>query len=293
MNQLYQNRCQIDLWQQVLGFRVNPGEKFANPFRRDTSPGCYLNWYKDVLLLIDWASDWNHISVVSACMRSKNFTKDQAYAYLLNKTEYTESKAKPVFIKDPVKLEYQAGYFSKADVAYWGQYGIKIEDLEKDGVVRTSKVSINGKEFKTYDPSFAYVYEDRLKLYRPQNKWKWISNTTLDDIPGFKTNKPTLIVEKSYKDYRVSKNLIEKLDLNIEVTHRVSEHPNYGKSVLENGDMIRISVFDNDAAGLAMLRKSELKHPNIQTFFHTQAKDTSSVFLEYGESALQNSILYA
>jgi hypothetical protein len=156
------------------------------------------------------------------------------------------------------EIFYTAKEYNRDDRLHWSKFLIKIEELLEDQVYSLRNFTvINDKgrrTFTAYKHCYAIDFLDAVKIYQPYSKeYKWITNCTenhIGNIDNLPASADELIIQKSYKDHRVLRNL--KLDLN--VCWFSSEGVIPSIEILQNL-LLRfklITVFyDNDAAGIA------------------------------------------
>src|SRR5690606_12979161 len=109
-------------------------------------------------------------------------------------------------------------HFDKFDYDYWtGRYKIPLTlanffDVRADSKVHMVKKSGDERtcyEIAGYNPMYSYQIDDKFKIYRPfspDKKYKWLSNTRIDNIQGMKQlpeRGELLIITSSLKDCMV------------------------------------------------------------------------------------------
>lgn len=167
------------------------GQKFCNPLRVDRRPGCRLFLYDGLVLLQDFGYPMFHGKTVLGIAKLTN-----------TKLEYTES-TQLITPKKDFKIEYSPKDFTKTDEVYWEQYGISIEQLKFERVDSVYQFSF--KDFEVYPADLAYAInvQDRVKIYRPFNEYRFLADFKGNEIGGMTVLESEPIYTKSVKDYMV------------------------------------------------------------------------------------------
>lgn len=143
--------------------------------------------------------------------------------------------------------------FTNEELQYWNSYHITIDELKANNVFSISKLFLNKEKYplKETELRFVYLYQDKIKLYRPFNdsKTKWLSNVPLTvlDSPESILNCETAWITKSKKDRLI----LSKLYPNVISTQNESracfskENIDYIKSNSKR----QILMYDSDKAG--------------------------------------------
>lgn len=169
--------------------------------------------------------------------------------------------------------------FTRRDLAYWGEYGLGIEDLKGHESVQIYSVDrywIEGRLSYINWGDLCFVYHfpliDKVKIYTPYSeKRKWISNVPLNYMYGMENIGEScrdIIVTKSVKDYLVMSKIHECTcaTQNESLSSITKENMELLKS---RGDNIYIA-FDSDNAGKRASREVtstyEIKHLNIPDY---------------------------
>ncbi len=225
------------------------GAMYIAPYRNDNNPNCYFEEYNGKLTFVDFASSYTHksmdcINFISACFNvsyagALEVINEKLSLGLgdslgkIKKTTYEhgyveEKSSKDVFEKRTIT--YLPRNFSHKDKQFWIKYKITREQLIEDGVIPVDIYRFKAKSRKTItvrplDICYAYTkfvdingnpLEGKVKIYRPyaHKEAKWTTNCSQNDIGGLE-NLPLkgklLLVAKSYKDYRVLKNMGTKV----------------------------------------------------------------------------------
>lgn len=278
--QLLQKITQEQIFEFVLEQPFNINDRYLSPFRKDTKPGCRFAEREDgTIVFIDFGEKLinpskTHRSCFGMVMDRYNVTIDGAVRLLciqfglskdatdyesvtINTTAYARSED-----KDYADIQFDKIPFAKRDVIYWSQFIIRPEHLKEDRVYATNRFSIKKTNtFKTinvYGHCYAIDFIDRVKIYQPYSeKYKWITNcneNNIGNIDNLPATGDELIIQKSYKDHRVLRNL--NLGLNVIWFQNEGCVPSLEilKNLTERFTLITI-FFDNDKDGIIAARK--------------------------------------
>jgi hypothetical protein len=117
--------------------------------------------------------------------------------------------------REETKLPVKKRTWNKADERYWGQFGLKVDFLQKHKIVPLQNYWVNDKLvywYTPYDPAYSTEFGNGIrKIYRPLAKrFKWVTNAKNSHVQGdeFLAEKgDMLIITKSYKDVLLLKTL--------------------------------------------------------------------------------------
>ena len=191
---------QLTLWQRVFTFKVDIGQRVANPLREDNHKGCWLSYalYDDsIIVLNDFAHRQYHgMNVVRALAIKQRITTLQVIHNLqkefieccdVSKAPQILKKYRSTFTKAVKKeginyIGIEESQWKMKDKEYWQRYDITIPQLIAERVVPVNAYNIGGKRVvpqqRTYwlpakNPSFNYTG----KLYSPSStRVKWLGN---------------------------------------------------------------------------------------------------------------------
>lgn len=211
---------------------VSFSKKYCSPFREDTNPGCFFReddngkvWF------IDYGdSERIRYDCINAVERKFNMTHREAVEYIkdffkykdLNKDDELEIKKEPnrPYSEPIIKpIRYSIRDWTIGDMLFWKPYGISKRQLIEDKVVPISVFSSLDKEDLWYsirplNVTYAYNFPSgRVKIYSPfakKTEFKWFTNCLSSDVGNLcniDEQGELLIITKSYKDFRVLKNL--------------------------------------------------------------------------------------
>jgi hypothetical protein len=277
---------QEDIFQLVFGFKPTEFEYITSPFREDNSPGCWfeIDLNTNKLRFTDFA-DARVIAGVKMtnidCFDSvkvyyglPSFYKTLEFikAKLIDGKNVKNDIVHKIYIKPstkvkkkPVKILMNTRDFYLVDKNFWEtRYGITKQNLIDDKVFPIRKFKLfNTKTgdhlFKTEDIAYAYTeFESgNKKIYRPTKKGsnRFTTNCNADDVGGMHSKIKSgrlLIITKSYKDYRVLRNL----GLNVRWLQNEGMFPKSKVfwDLLEGFDKV-VVIFDNDSTGIISAEK--------------------------------------
>ena len=201
----------LDVFRHYLGRGLRVGRKFRNPFYQDTHASCSLYYdrragvykYRD-FGNEDYAGDcFDLVAKLHnlSCRNSADFIEimriiDRDMNLGLSDTPQPQRiRVRPQppapepsqERKAPLPYKYRAQAFSKAELAYWKQYGIDANTLNRYGVVSLAEycgVSNSGRTFTLHsspsEPMFGYVRPTGIKVYRPESKSRFLFGGSFD-----------------------------------------------------------------------------------------------------------------
>lgn len=180
--------------------------------------------------------------------------------------------------------------FTATDTAYWKQFGIKRETLEKYQVFSIKYFLCNrivSGIYKESNPMYAYKVNDKFKIYRPLNSkyTKWRTNLTNTDVQGFaqlpEGNRDILIITKSLKDVMV---LYEMGYDAISPSSETTFIPDEMMDALKNKYKHIFILYDRDKTGMMKAKEYSRKY-GIPAFFINKrfaSKDISDAVQQNG-----------
>lgn len=118
--------------------------------------------------------------------------------------------------KESKEILFKSRDYTRMDLFWWIQYGID-QELLKTHDVRSIQYLLNEDytikhTFGSYDLAFAYVIQDKVKVYCPTSStFKWRNTCPVNYIIGAEqcNSKDTMIITKSMKDILVFKSLMD------------------------------------------------------------------------------------
>lgn len=272
-----------DIFELVFGFKPEEFQYVTSPFREnDRNPGCWfqIDVHTQKMRFIDFANpkkikgvNMNNIDCFDAVMihfnlynfyKTLEFIKEalidgKGVKHNIEQKIYkTRSPVKRV--KSKIKILVNPRDFILKDKKFWfDRYEITKSNLKEDKVFPISKFKLINT--KTGDHvirvnDIGYVYTEfkskNKKIYMPLEKGsnRFITNCDENDIGGMHSKIKSgrlLIITKSYKDFRVLKNL----GLNVRWLQNEGMYPNSSEftELLESFQKVVI-LFDNDKTGI-------------------------------------------
>lgn len=216
---------QEQVFERILGEPVSLSGRYRNPFRDDTNPTCYFTKKSKWLRFIDPAANqfsrmnyreffyyWktgDFIKTTEDFKHCMDMLEADGFKDVVGyKSTYAEQQN-----KFQAHIEFDPKPFTSKDKWYWRQFGITFENLEDDGVYSVKAFRYNTKKepdvIKEIFPSvlsYAITCKDKVKIYQPYSKFKWLTN--FDNSCSFKWDGfGKTLVFGSYKDGRVAANL--------------------------------------------------------------------------------------
>lgn len=313
---------QMEVWWWLLGFQVDEGEEFKNPWRVDNNPGCKLDsGYKWIFLQDRADVRFHSMTIIDATKYVHQCTMDQACNILWN--IFVLGKNKPITpttrqtdFGEPSQYECNIHFipyttdkgqpmYLVRDKMYWSPLGVSSSQLAEDYTYSVKMYRFNdknGRQFQVYPVSWCYAYtfpSGNVKIYSPnKHVGKWVANTSEYDIGGLSIlpNKgDALFVCKSYKDWRIQINL--GYDAVWIQGEKFLIPEDYIKDFNMRFNKILI-YFDNDRTGIEMsdyladhcnkLVNSDKFEPRwLPEQLHDQdVTDNAEFYLKFGEDAL-------
>lgn len=308
------------LFEHVLGFIPKEYDYICSPLRVDNNPGAFFQrgLHSNKLLFIDYAD--------SFCTSYDCFAFIQRYHNLpgfpetlqfiqsniiekKNLEKITTISSREETQKKAAELIVESRPFNKTDGIYWSKFGISKKNLIDDKVLPVQKIFLkNGRKGSKTIPVYTKCYaftgfpENRKKLYFPYKKgrYRFLSTCTRNDIKTENMDRTTkqLVISKSYKDYRVLKNL----NVNNIWFQNEGAFPENLQEIVEGFEDVVI-FFDNDEAGInaanklnSLINNSRVVHFDI-TLLEKGIKDPADMYAKKGVEALksfllQNNIIY-
>ena len=208
---------QLEIWRIQLGFYVDLGQKFCNPFRSDKKPSCFLYEYNGIIHLFDIGKEFHGWTIFHTIPES-SFQRKCQYIYyeLLPKINVPLDKLfyQKTIKKERAKINWKTRTFSRVDREFWCYGGITERQLMNENLNPLRYYVVNNHKIYPQDITYGYNIKEGKKVYRPYNKnYKWTSNMTIEHIGGNqqinheKFQPKSIIITKSLKDYCVICNM--------------------------------------------------------------------------------------
>lgn len=289
-----------DIFELVFGYKPIEHELVVSPFRSDTSPRCFfeVDLNRGKLRFTDYADprvirgikmrNIDCFDAVQVFFGFNNFY--QALDYIKRRLitgkniSPIKERPKPVVTSRKKKMEIliNTREFLIQDRDFWEtRYLISKENLYEDKVFPLKEYRLlhtKSGEHRFTPRNIAYAYTEfesgNKKIYSPLDKkeYKFITNCDENDVGGMLTSIKSgrlLIITKSYKDYRVLRNL----GLNVRWLQNEGMFPkdrNFWE-LLKEFTQVKI-LFDNDFTGISaateLMGMINKLYPNKASFFH-------------------------
>jgi hypothetical protein len=212
---------------QIFGYYHGPfkiGQIYCSKLRRDKNPSCGFYVSKSGKLIYndlarkDWAFDcFAFVEKLYNLSFSDAIKKIASDFGLVTGIQTTEVKKVIKQLKDfdksfkkDTRIIFSADKWNDSNLAYWKQYHITKQELEREGIYPIKRLFIN--DFPVSNPNNENRYaltlmnkgEMRTKIYAPGSETlRWITNIPLDVPFGMDTLKygsPFCFVAKAQKD---------------------------------------------------------------------------------------------
>lgn len=278
--QILQKVTQESIFELVLGQPFDFNERYISPFRDDTRPDCRFELRIDsTIVFVDFGEKFNnphktHRSCFGMVMDRYGVSLEGAIRIICQKFNLSTSISDytPItttHISKPhidTVIRYEKKDFNKSDVAHWNQFLIKTDHLVEDSVFSAKKFSINSSKgyrvINVYKYCYIIDFIDTVKIYQPYStKYKWITNCNencIGNIDNLPSKGDELIIQKSYKDHRVLRNIIDGLNIIWFQNEGCIPSMEILSNLIERFKLITI-FFDNDYDGiLAAIRLHEI-----------------------------------
>lgn len=292
---VYSKIDQMKVWQSLLGITVKLNTKMVNTLRHDTKPGCWLYEHENVILLADFADSRFHgATCITAVMIKYQCSYTRALEIIKQDFSYTNQKLS-LSIKSTkdfnFQLSFTKGAWNQHHKDYWSEYGISKSQLELENCYPVSSYSFNThscpdflQKVKVYDETTAIVVDKKIKIYKPNSPFKFLSNFNENTIGG--TNKiiDSVIITKSVKDYMV----LDNLGYSSRFIHSETSNPDLDRFMRYNKVFV---LMDNDTTGLdACKRLSSNNHFIGISIPQGYPKDISDFYKTYGHTETRHLI---
>ena len=294
---------EIIIYKHYLKYKPELRTKYISPFVDERTPSFTVYIYNNTIRFKCFSSGIEgdcfvlisklfNISYSEAQIRAvEDILENGRYSELdVKKRETTHEKKQSI-------IEVVVRSFTEEDLAYWDKFGITKSDLEYFDIKSCREVWVNDKLWYKHEDEVCFRYRlgNKYKIYRPNavKKYKWISNTTIKHVQGFKylpKKAELLVITKSLKDVMVLwKHLgVNSVAFNSESTLINKDTVEYFKSRFNNV----IILYDNDEAGI----RYSIKQSESTGFDYvlvppkSNCKDPSELYENYGEGIFKRVI---
>lgn len=280
------------LFEKYLGDKIIFGKKYKNPFRVDKSPGCHF-FYKGNILYFSDISKAKMYNIFDFVMELNKCTFIESLNIIRNNSNVNKIVTNSSQEKEITLIQFQHKSFNNDALAYWNQYNIGIDILQKEHIYLCDKVWINKTKQYISPLTFAYYYPDinKVKIYQPlankDNKWKsTVPHNYVEGINDLSFDTDFIIITKSKKDRIVLKEIFPDV-CNIQAENRFCITDNFTK-FLDKNYINKYCFFDNDKTGKEAnksLNELGYKWINIPNYMYDEynIKDPSDYVKKFKE----------
>jgi hypothetical protein len=225
--QVLQKVSQQQIFEWILGEKIEEGRRYRSPIRKDRQPGCRIDTLANGdMLFVDFGDTPTHRSCFKLAMDTHGASLQSvltmicdAFGLSKNGNDYSPIPISFEFTGEPVKrteIYYQTRKFGVKDKRFWNLCSITEEQLKEDRVAPASRVIIHNyktskvSSFRPQTICYAIDFGNAVKLYQPYNaQYKFITNCTVDHVGNINniSSGDRLIIAKAYKDHRILRNL--------------------------------------------------------------------------------------
>jgi hypothetical protein len=209
---LFQKFSQEQIMEYYFGEPVKLKKGYKNPFRKDQFPTCFF-FYKQngELVFMDFTAGKPMTCIDVANARVGTFLSYSAIYHDLSgvhshslptptiQFDKEESQAETI-----IKVEIMP--YDQKDLEFWAQFNISLAILKHFNVRRVKRAWINGElRYMNVerDRCYRYIENDKIKLYRPNNKKMKFRNNYIVEFEAMSVLPRTgdlLVISKSMKD---------------------------------------------------------------------------------------------
>jgi hypothetical protein len=214
----------LDIFSYYIGDDFKMGRAIKSPLRKDRSPSFTVFKHSSGKYFYKDFSTGDSGDCFTFLTRMYSATRFTTYRMVDNdfqlgislttfakptKQEYGVHNKKFEDIEDScttIKIKSRS-WNNKEDKQFWSKYGICCSILNKYNVKPAKYVWVNDNlivESNKYNPIYAYDFGgQKMKIYQPYSKFKWLSNTNVSDLQGLSQlpkSGDTLVITKSLKD---------------------------------------------------------------------------------------------
>lgn len=282
---------EYDIYAKYLGFNFKINKPFNSPFREDKTPSfsIYTNRSNGKLMYKDFATGeggdvFKFVYKKLGLIEPRDTTFAIARDFALNKSYTPPPRPRAVpSMGSTLEITVTRKNFTKADLEFWGKFGIQEETLKNYNVSALKAFQINTVNqdvAKPDNPIYGFKVFNHFKIYRPlaEKELKWRNSLCVFDIQGFEQlngSGDILFITKSLKDVMVLR------EFGYDAVAPPCETSTIPEIVINNlkSRFKRIVVFyDNDAAGRAGAQKLEAY--GFETIFldKSEPKDISDYY---------------
>jgi len=262
--------------------------KITSPFRHDKHAGCYFYNSGNRLYFVDFADHKTHRDCFEAVKDYYHLSFSEALDFIEKNVKTSENRK--IKSKAKTELSFSKRGFNAYDKTYWSLFEITSAQLREDNVCAIKDYTVSRTKFLIDEIAYSIYNKGNIKLYFPLRKdFRFITNCGKDDIGGLPIRKDceTIVITKSYKDYRVLTNIgLTVIWLQSET---LIPHEQLNK-ILENKSKVVI-IFDNDRVGIeASSRLKTFLGQRAIEIRTPQKKDPADFVMMFGSGQLNEFI---
>ncbi len=259
---------QESFWYVLTGSFPSLNKRYCSIFRQDKNPGCRFKWYNNTLYFIDNGGFNGKIAftVLDAASIIYSANKIEAARLLLNNKVIENFVLEKKIINNNIEIKFNYKFWNN-DNYFTKYYGLSSDYLNTKECYNVIKYWANTRSdirlltnrfinpIKEY--AIAYYFDSgNVKLYFPNQEFKWYANTNNDDIYNFnnlgKYSNNSLYITASGKDtycleYYFKVNVVGLQSEGIYIPNKLVEELKYFKKVY--------LIFDNDISGINYTKK--------------------------------------
>lgn len=283
--------------------KVSPvyGRNILSPIRTDKHPTFGFKWIGDRIIMNDFRGSFK-----GDCFVLVKYIYRCSYSTALE-IIYDEMLAGKTVTRPPMEtleiverenktIQIKSREWNKEDLAYWEQYGVNKQLLDKYYVKPCQNVFLDGETIyysKYTDPAYSYYFgKGEYKIYFPKrDRSRFVCNTKA--IQGYWQLPSTddyLILTKALKDCMSLNRLgYSAIAPQSEGAYYEEDFISEMKSRFEN----IVIFYDNDNTGIEMAKRESEKH-GFPYVYIDEEKDISDYIKRFGlqqADALMNSLL--
>ena len=308
---------QYDIYKYYLGHDFDFRKKYISPFREDKTPSLGFKYVSNGdIIYRDFGDDRYRGNIIKFMYQLYGLNYNEALKKIdedldlgILKPATGDKKFKitltklPEFKEKDNVIQITTRSFTEEDIKYWWQYHISLKELIENDVYSIEKLWLNKVPFIfKSNLRFAYLYDDKFKIYQPYNKeCKWITNTRNSYVSGIDLIKykchtgiqdNKLIITKSKKDEIILKKFFKDVcsvqsegtgSLTGETIEYLKKH--YGAKNI-------YIFFDSDQPGVKASKyytDHGLNYVNIpRIYLYEGIKDCGDLVKEKGLDTLEN-----
>lgn len=280
---IWQN--QESFWYILTGSFPSLGKRYHSIFREDTNASCRYSWYNNRLYFIDNAGFNGKISfniLQAACIIYKTSILEAARKLLDN--EIVDFKVSNKQINNNIIIKFIYEIWTQ-DNYFTNNYGLSPYYLNSKETFNVRQYWTNTRSDKRLlsnrfinpvkNTSIAYYFDSKnVKLYFPDQEFKWYANTNNDDIYNFNSignyQNNNLFITASGKDTYCLEYYFNTNVVGLQ-SESIKNFPIKLLNELKYFNNIYL-IFDNDKAGIKYTKYLYYKlknNFNVKPIYHT------------------------